>query len=218
MPIDISELPLVGGHVALDLVNTVTPRASIASNERHDHLVDPGALLLWGRRVGLVDEQEASAVTQVWQQDAGSAQAALAGARDVREALHLILLAAVGLGVPDASVLGPELDLLHGRWAASVGRSRLVLDSTVSSGVRLVVGMTPTLLVLDRAVDAALDLLQTGDLARLRRCPPDAGGCGWLFLDHSRNGSRRWCRMADCGTEVKARRLTQRRREARKST
>jgi predicted RNA-binding Zn ribbon-like protein len=218
MPIDISELPLVGGHVALDLVNTVTPRASIASHERHDHLVDPAALLLWGRRVGLVDEQEASAVAQVWQQDPGSAQAALAGARDVREALHLILLAAVGLEAPDASVLGPALDLLHARWAASVGRSRLVLDSRVSSGVRLAVGMTPTLLVPDRAVDAALDLLRTADLGRLRRCPPDAGGCGWLFLDHSRNGSRRWCRMADCGTEVKARRLTQRRREARNST
>jgi hypothetical protein len=129
MPIDISELPLVGGHVALDLVNTVTPRASIASHERHDHLVDPAALLLWGRRVGLVDEQEASAVAQVWQQDPGSAQAALAGARDVREALHLILLAAVGLEAPDASVLGPALDLLHARWAASVCRSRVVLFS-----------------------------------------------------------------------------------------
>jgi predicted RNA-binding Zn ribbon-like protein len=217
MPIDITELPLVGGHVALDLVNTVTPRASIGGHEQHDHLVDPPALLLWGRRVGLVDEQEANAVAQVWRQDPGSAHAALTGARDVREALHLILLAAGGLAAPDASMLGPALELLHGRWAASVGRSRLVLDSGVSSGVRLAVGMTPTLLP-DRAVDAALDLLRTGDLARLRRCPPDAGGCGWLFLDHSRNGSRRWCRMADCGTEVKVRRLTQRRREARSST
>jgi predicted RNA-binding Zn ribbon-like protein len=60
-----------------------------------------------------------------------------------------------------------------------------------------------------------MDLLRTGELTRLRQCPPDEGGCGWLFLDRSRNGSRRWCRMADCGTEVKSRRLTERRRAAR---
>jgi predicted RNA-binding Zn ribbon-like protein len=58
-------------------------------------------------------------------------------------------------------------------------------------------------------------VLRMADLAGLRRCPPDAGGCGWVFLDHSRNGSRRWCRMADCGTTAKARRLTERRRAAR---
>jgi predicted RNA-binding Zn ribbon-like protein len=39
-----------------------------------------------------------------------------------------------------------------------------------------------------------------------------------MFLDQSRNGSRRWCRMADCGTAVKSRRLTERRRELRKNT
>jgi predicted RNA-binding Zn ribbon-like protein len=60
-----------------------------------------------------------------------------------------------------------------------------------------------------------VDVLRMADLARLRRCPPAAGGCGWVFLDHSRNGSRRWCRMADCGTTAKARRLTERRRAAR---
>ena len=57
-----------------------------------------------------------------------------------------------------------------------------------------------------------MDVLRGADLARLRRCPLEAGGCGWLFLDQSRNGSRRWCRMADCGSLVKARRLTERRR------
>jgi len=58
-------------------------------------------------------------------------------------------------------------------------------------------------------------VLQTADLSRVRRCPPSEGGCGWLFLDQSRNGSRRWCRMADCGTAAKSRRLTERRRAAR---
>jgi predicted RNA-binding Zn ribbon-like protein len=57
---------------------------------------------------------------------------------------------------------------------------------------------------------AAVELL-SGDLAHLRCC----AGCCWLFLDHSRGASRRWCSMADCGTEAKKRRYVQRRRERR---
>ena len=47
------------------------------------------------------------------------------------------------------------------------------------------------------------------ELARLHQCD----GCCWLFLDHSRGAGRRWCSMADCGTEAKKRRYVQRRRE-----
>jgi predicted RNA-binding Zn ribbon-like protein len=59
---------------------------------------------------------------------------------------------------------------------------------------------------------AAVELL-TGEaeLARLRCC----AACRWLFLDHSRGAGRRWCSMADCGTEAKKRRYVQRRRERR---
>ena len=49
------------------------------------------------------------------------------------------------------------------------------------------------------------------DLAVLHRC----AGCCWLFLDRSRGAGRRWCSMADCGTEAKKRRYVQRRRERR---
>ena len=59
---------------------------------------------------------------------------------------------------------------------------------------------------------AAVALLSdAGELARLRTC--DA--CCWLYLDHSRGGSRRWCSMADCGTEAKKRRYVAARRARR---
>lgn len=64
---------------------------------------------------------------------------------------------------------------------------------------------------LDRLVHAATELILTGPRDRLRVC----GNCTWLFLDHSRNGSRRWCSMESCGTAVKVRRLTERRRRNR---
>jgi predicted RNA-binding Zn ribbon-like protein len=50
----------------------------------------------------------------------------------------------------------------------------------------------------------ALDLLTGPALPRLKACP--ARGCGWLFLDFSRNASRRWCSMESCGAREKTRR------------
>jgi predicted RNA-binding Zn ribbon-like protein len=56
----------------------------------------------------------------------------------------------------------------------------------------------------------ALDLLQTMPAERLRRCDDD--GCGWLFLDTTRNHSRRWCSSGDCGNRDRARRHYARKR------
>jgi predicted RNA-binding Zn ribbon-like protein len=213
--IDISELPLLAGHQALDLVNTVAPRVPVRGSEPYDHLTDPPALLVWARRAGVVDEPEVKLVTQAWRRDAGSAQTALEVARDIREALHVALLDVARMVPQGPAVAGAALELLHCRWVAAVGRSRLLLDREARPVVRLAVGMAPALLIPDRVAVAAMDVLRSTDFERLRRCPPDDGGCGWLILDHSRNGSRRWCRMADCGTGVKAQRLTERRRAAR---
>ena len=64
------------------------------------------------------------------------------------------------------------------------------------------------------ALAAVALLSDPGELARLRTC----AGCCWLFLDHSRGGSRRWCSMADCGTEAKKRRYVATRRARRTGT
>ncbi len=53
---------------------------------------------------------------------------------------------------------------------------------------------------------AAVDLLRSELLDRLKQCE----GCRWLYLDASRNRSRRWCSMADCGTAAKMRRRRER--------
>ena len=97
------------------------------------------------------------------------------------------------------------------RWSAATARSGLRLAEG-ARGAWLVVGSAPALLIPDRAAAVAVDLLCHTDLNRLAICPPEHHGCGWLFLDRSRNGSRRWCTMEACGSFEKARRLTQRRR------
>src|SRR5437762_819551 len=51
---------------------------------------------------------------------------------------------------------------------------------------------------------AAAELLTWPALARVHICA--GADCGWLFLDQSRNASRRWCAMDGCGNRTKARR------------
>jgi predicted RNA-binding Zn ribbon-like protein len=59
-------------------------------------------------------------------------------------------------------------------------------------------------------VKSAADLLLSDMLDRVKQCEGDP--CGWLFLDTSRNRSRRWCSMEDCGNRAKARRFYQRKK------
>jgi hypothetical protein len=119
---DVAELPLVGGHPALDLVNTVERGTPTPGTRPRDHLADPPALLRWVRRAGLVDDaEEAAAVAEDWGRDPGSGDAALAAVRDVREALHTVLLAATGTGPADPGVVAAALG---GCMGGGRGRSR----------------------------------------------------------------------------------------------
>ncbi|MFG1920331.1 CGNR zinc finger domain-containing protein [Cryptosporangium sp. NPDC048952] len=195
---------IVGGHVALDLVNTVEPRVPGATEFR-EHLRTPEDLLAWGLRVGLLDGGEVETVRAAWVASPATSSQALHASHDIREATYDVLLAVLGVHA-DAS---PQLDELGVRWAAATARSGLTLEP---GRVRLQVGTNPATLVQDRLVTAAVDLLRTADPKRLRTCPLEDGGCGWLFLDRSKNGSRRWCAMEDCGVQAKSRRLTARRR------
>src|SRR5215207_9654276 len=129
---DVAALPLVGGHPALDLVNTVER----GGGERRDHLTDPPALLRWAARAGLVDDGEARAVADRWGRDPAAGLAALAAVREVREALHLALLGAIGIEPPDPG----SLERLRERWVAALGRSRLAPDPGRTTAARLVVG------------------------------------------------------------------------------
>jgi predicted RNA-binding Zn ribbon-like protein len=212
-----ADIPLVGGHPGLDLVNTVERGIPNPTAVPGDFLPNAAEVVAWARLAGLLSQDEAATVTRTWRQDPSLALASITSLKDIREALHVTLLAAVGLGDWSNSATDAAMSLLHRSWVEAVGRSEVVRSTDGVTGVTLRVGIDPAWLVSDRAADAALDVLRSADMQRLRRCPVESGGCGWMFLDRSRNGSRRWCRMADCGTAVKSRRLTERRRELRQN-
>jgi predicted RNA-binding Zn ribbon-like protein len=195
----IAHLPLAGGHPALDLVNTVEPR--IQNIDGRDHLISPADLLTWACRTSLLDQADAAQVAGTWELDRAAGPKELRESIELREWLYAALSALLASRIPD-------LTQISARWAKAATRAELHMTS---DGVRLRAATR----IADRLAFAAVDLLTELDLTRLRACPPDDGGCGWLFLDHSRNNSRRWCVMADCGTAAKSRKLTERRRSER---
>jgi predicted RNA-binding Zn ribbon-like protein len=208
----ISEMALVGEHRALDLVNTVASR--LPDDQRLDYLVTPGDLLIWSQRTGLLDTAATREVEAAWTASPASGRRALTAVKEIREALYEFLSTCLGdTGVSTAAQ--GQLDHISIAWASVVPRARLMPAAGGSGVARWVVGSPPALLVADRVTQDVVDLLCGIDVTRLGRCPVDAGGCGWLFLDHSRNRSRRWCAMEDCGSGAKARRLTERRRRSR---
>src|SRR5215831_3759237 len=118
----IGEVPLVGGHRALDLVNTVAPR--LPEDQSLDYLVTPGDLLIWSRRTGLADADAAKEVEAAWNASPAAGRRALAAVREVREALHEVLSACLD-GTGPAAAQG-QLDHISIAWAASLQRGRLV--------------------------------------------------------------------------------------------
>jgi predicted RNA-binding Zn ribbon-like protein len=162
-----------------------------------DHLGSPEGLLHWARLAEIIDESETSLIEAAWIADPSTAEAALTDTLALRALI-------------DPALAGSQLDTLTHRWSQAIARSALSPGRNGAADLR--VGMDPAWTIPDRLADALVDLVRTADRTRLRACPLDQGGCGWLFLDRSRNGTRRWCSMEDCGTHAKTRRLTERRR------
>jgi len=187
-----ANMRLDGGHPALELVNTVY--GQVDGPVEYDVLSEPEDLVTLARRLGLAERATPASA------------AALADARALRDGVDRVLrarlagrpaprralaaLTAAKRAAVDAARLAPRSDAFAWSWPADDPQ-------------------TP----VHRFAHAAAELLtDAAELSRLRQC----AACRWLFLDYSRGAGRRWCSMADCGTEAKKRRYVERRRERRR--
>jgi len=192
---------LTGGHPALDFVNTVDDRLS---EHPQEHLVSYADLVAWGQQAGVLTDEQAGRLVREAARHPARAAAVPRRAVEVREAIYRVLLAMVG-EVPPASA---DLDALNETLAAAMARARIAPSADgFAWGWSDEIALDRMLWPVARAV---ADLLTSDQLARVRVC--SAHDCNWLFMDSSRNGSRRWCNMQACGNRAKARRFQQRRR------
>jgi predicted RNA-binding Zn ribbon-like protein len=193
-------MKLIAGCVCLDFVNTVGARVTDRDLVLRDKLEDYLDFMTWSRLAGLSKVHEVHRLRQIAQNDPARAAATLKRAIKLREALYRICKSRVGRSAPDDS----DVDVLRKELSIAKAHERLV-----RKGAGFVWAWDHLENALDsplwRISQSAADLLTSADLTKLRQC----GGreCGWMFLDTSRNRTRRWCDMKDCGNRAKVRRF-----------
>lgn len=186
----------LAGNPTVDFVNTVDSWLGDAPTDRLESYRD---FLDWSEEAGLVCAEVISSLKRAaeCEQDA---ERVLRRARSFRERLHRILVAVASGEPPDTR----DLDAITSLARKAATHSRLdrceegfawVLDE--ASGGELDWPIW-------QLARATVELLTSDSLQRVRQCADET--CGWLFIDQSRNRSRRWCDMSSCGNRAKARR------------
>jgi predicted RNA-binding Zn ribbon-like protein len=192
----LEQLRLLGGALPLDFVNSVDWRSS---DRPVEYLTDYDALLRWSQRLGTLSGDQAARLQAAAAGDPRAAAATLATLRRRREDLYAALAALATGSRPDAG----DLDRLR-RWY----RSALDAGTLRDAGDAFALGWSEQDARLERPgwpiADAAWRLLSGPMIGRMRMCRGD--GCGWLFVDRSKNATRRWCSMDGCGARMKMRR------------
>jgi predicted RNA-binding Zn ribbon-like protein len=203
----LTDLDLVGGHLALDFVNSVG--GLVDPDPDSEALRSYDDLLAWSRMAGSLDERVVQALGRHARRHLEEADAAYARALELRELADRVIRPVAAGDRPDAD----DLAVLRAEESTALARAEL---APAGDGLewrwqwRDADDLETPLWPLAHAV---VDLLTHGRLERLRGC----ANCRWLFFDESRNASRRWCSMDGCGTDVKKRRYVKRRRKRRRA-
>jgi len=192
---------LKSGHPSLEFTNTVNDHASEQPGETLFKYED---LLAWAKRVGLLREEQVDRLMRQAARQPDEAARVFTTALELREAFYRIVVAQTKVKSP------PEQDLT-------------IINSVLShptSGAQVVYhtdrfewqwnfdenALEAPLWILALS---AVDLMTSEYYERVGQCA-DEDGCGWLFVDTSKNHSRRWCDINDCGNRAKQRRYQKR--------
>jgi predicted RNA-binding Zn ribbon-like protein len=196
------EFDLTGGILCLDFANTISRREN--PEQTKEHLANYADLVAFARQSGIVSSQQANELCAYAERHANSALRTFHEAIALRETLYRAFTAIARDQPPAADDLRRIGDvaleaLQHRCLARDQGGYRWEWQWDEKNSLER---------VLWPVAQSAADLLTSDKLRTVRLC--EAPDCEWLFLDQSRNRSRRWCDMTSCGNRQKARRHYQR--------
>jgi predicted RNA-binding Zn ribbon-like protein len=201
-------LSLLGGRLCLDFVNTLDWRGT---DQPVEYLHTYHDFVVWSRYVGTISDREAERLFRLAEIDSLGGRAVVRDAIELREAIHRIFSAIAG-GVPVA-----EQDLLiFNQYLGTAMQSSEIIQQAQHFVWNTNGDLEKLDWILNPLVRSAADLLVSPELRRVKKCGDPI--CGWLFLDTSRNLSRRWCDMRDCGNRAKASRFYKKKNETRPVT
>lgn len=177
---------LSGGSPPLNLANTLG-----GTHRREERLKSYDDLVAFARQDGLVTDALAAQLSDRAAARLGEAEAVLERARALREALFA--------SFSEKPPAGAALAEVNRELATAMAQLRVDESlgwSWAEEADRLDRPLWPI-------VRQAAELLVSDDLAKVHECAAD--DCRWLFLDTSKNKSRRWCDMKSCGNRAKVR-------------
>jgi len=189
--------------LCLDFANTLSWRTSGKPEEKLGSYAD---FVKWGRTARIVSAREARAMLEA----ASTSKGVMKRAISLRETIYRTFAACAAGG----RALPSDLAILNETVREAMGHLQLVADAKRFVW-RWPANHDAARRILWTVARSAGELLTSDHLGAVRECA--GAGCGWLFLDLSRNRSRRWCAMSDCGNREKARRHYQRVRQAQAS-
>jgi predicted RNA-binding Zn ribbon-like protein len=192
-------LELVGGALCLDFANTINSRRE----PEHDYLLTYSDLVEWAGKVEILSGQQVKGLKQRETQDAQKAEKALEKGRTAREIMYRVFSAIANKSKPKEDDLTAitrlyEEAIANGQHIKVNNHYEIAWKADEAFGA-----------LLWRIVASAENLLLSEEVSRVKECP----NCGWLFLDTSKNQSRRWCSMNTCGARDKMRRYHSRLRK-----
>jgi predicted RNA-binding Zn ribbon-like protein len=194
---------LVGGRLCLDFVNTLN--GSREMEETEEKLTSYAALVSWSRQAGELSEREARQLLKEAERRPKEAAKVVERAIALREAIYGIITTSANGASPSKA----DLKILNDALSQAMARSEIKRTTKGFSW-----GWTSDEMTLDRMLwpvaRSAAELLTSEEMNRARVC--EAGDCTWLFMDLSKNHSRRWCDMKYCGNRAKSRRHYERKR------
>jgi predicted RNA-binding Zn ribbon-like protein len=192
---------LVGGDPALDFANTVSGWGT----DYEDWLSDYAGLAQWAQLAGLIGAEEHKQAARMAAANPAAAERVYAEMAELRLAFIRTIHATIGR----RNATGSDLATID-RW---VKTSAVAFELRQSAGAfhsewgASVSALEKPLLSAGAAIGR---FLFEAEFEKLKLCALPT--CGWLFIDVSKNGRRRWCDMSVCGNLAKARRFQARRR------
>ena len=186
----------IGGDPVLDLLNTVAWR--LDPQRTVDDLPDYRAAMRWAQQCDIISDAEAAELQrQVAAEPSSHVAEQHAQLLDLRETIYA--------GLVDRS---PEaVSRLTDAYVDSLRHARLQANGATWAWAERSLELST---LGDRVLRRTMALITSPAIVQLNQCEDSA--CGWVFLDTSRGGKRRWCSATDCGNRNRARRYYARHR------
>lgn len=209
LELNTGKFKLIGGNISVDFINTVSGRFTNPFKRakrdykdfyRSDKLENYADLLAWSLKCGLIDKKAAKSLFRLTENEPRKAERVLKRAVSLRESVYRLFKSAIEGWQPetaDLKRLNTELSIARRYQHLTAAKNNFVFEWIDRADAR-------DQMLWKISVSAA-ETLTAKDLSRLRQCGNDI--CKWLFLDTSRNRSRQWCDMKDCGNLAKVRRF-----------